>query len=83
MGEEAVRIALVFGRKRAGLTQQQLANRLGWHQSKVAKIEVGRCYLRVSDMFAYAEKVSYPITADEWSRALTAPPRRHPASFGT
>jgi len=44
---ESLRAALVATRKRAGLTQTQMAQRLGVGQSFVSKIERGDSYVEV------------------------------------
>lgn len=38
---QAVCTVIAATRRQAGLTQEQLAERLGWHRSMVAKIEAG------------------------------------------
>ncbi|MDQ2707698.1 MAG: helix-turn-helix domain-containing protein [Actinomycetota bacterium] len=42
-------------RRRAGLTGDQLADRLGWSQAKVSKTETGKTMPTVSDVRAFAE----------------------------
>ncbi len=42
-------------RRRAGLTGDQLADRLGWSQPKVSKIETGKTMPAVADVRAYAQ----------------------------
>lgn len=42
-------------RRRAGLTGDQIADRLGWSQPKVSKIETGKTMPTVADVRAFAE----------------------------
>lgn len=48
---------LIFARKNAGLTQQQLADRLGKPQSYIAKIEGGERRIDVLEFARLAEAV--------------------------
>lgn len=53
-GHEALRRALVEARQAAGLTQAELALRLGAHQSMVARIEGGERRIDVVEMIVLA-----------------------------
>jgi transcriptional regulator with XRE-family HTH domain len=61
-GHRALLDVLIEARKREGLTQQQLAERLGKPQSYVAKIEA-------------AERGIDPIECRDWARACGMTPR--------
>jgi transcriptional regulator with XRE-family HTH domain len=52
VGQAALCELLIKARDRAGLTQQQLANRLGTHQSFIAKYEGGERRLDVIEFLA-------------------------------
>lgn len=57
--EHSALIALLMSaRKKAGLTQQSLAERLGRHQSFVAKVEGGERRLDVIEFVAIARALS-------------------------
>ncbi len=61
---EAFRALLVARRKKAGLTQAALGERLGWTQSIIAKIESGERRLDVVEFFTLAGAVGFdPIKA--------------------
>lgn len=49
-GHEALREAFIAARKAAGLTQEQLANRLRQHQSFVARVESGERRIDVVEL---------------------------------
>lgn len=51
--------ALVEKRKAAGLSQQQLADRLGWQQSIVAKIETVQRRMDVVEFLRIANAVGF------------------------
>lgn len=51
---QALATALRDARTRAGLTQQQLADRLDWHQTKVARFENGRRLPSETDLALWA-----------------------------
>ena len=53
-GHEALRDALVAARKAAGLTQEQLADRLKCHQSFVARVESGERRIDVIELIVLA-----------------------------
>jgi len=53
-GHEALRVALVAARKRAGLTQAELAIRLKCHQSFVARVESGQRRIDVIELVILA-----------------------------
>ncbi|MFD7579426.1 helix-turn-helix domain-containing protein [Kitasatospora sp. NPDC059817] len=59
-------------RTEGGLTGRQLADRLGWTQSKVSKLETGRQTATHDDLKAWAEGVGQPHTAPELSARLRA-----------
>lgn len=53
-GHEALRDALIAARKRAGLTQAELADRLMCHQSFVARVESGERRIDVIELIVLA-----------------------------
>ena len=53
-GHEALREALIAARKKAGLTQEQLASRLKQHQSFVARVESGERRIDVVELIVLA-----------------------------
>lgn len=53
-GHEALRDALVAARRAAGLTQEQLADRLKCHQSFVARVESGERRIDVIELIVLA-----------------------------
>lgn len=53
-GHEALREALIAARKKAGLTQAQLAGRLKCHQSFVARVESGEFRIDVVELVVLA-----------------------------
>lgn len=68
-------------RANAQLTGHQLAERLGWTQSKVSKLENGKQTATAADLLAWAEGTGHPEVAEElirWTQDLGAPrrPRR-------
>ncbi|WP_052852199.1 helix-turn-helix domain-containing protein [Streptomyces avicenniae] len=50
---------------RAGLTGRELADRLGWPQSKISKLETGRQTASAPDLIAWAEATGNPEASDE------------------
>ena len=50
----AVVTVIAATRREAGLTQEQLAERLGWHRSTLAKIEAGERRVDVPEFIAIA-----------------------------
>lgn len=52
-------------RSAAGLTGQRLADRLGWTQSKVSKLETGRQTATPTDLRAWAEGTGQPEVVEE------------------
>ncbi|MFH8385019.1 helix-turn-helix domain-containing protein [Kitasatospora sp. NPDC018058] len=59
-------------RAEGGLTGRQLAERLGWTQSKVSKLETGRQTATHDDLKAWAEGVGQPHAAPELAARLRA-----------
>ncbi|MFJ3791201.1 helix-turn-helix domain-containing protein [Kitasatospora sp. NPDC090091] len=59
-------------RAEGGLTGRQLADRLGWTQSKVSKLETGRQTATRDDLKAWAEGVGQPRVAPELLARLRA-----------
>ncbi|WP_030057139.1 MULTISPECIES: helix-turn-helix domain-containing protein [Streptomyces] len=59
-------------RAEGGLTGRQLADRLGWTQSKVSKLETGRQTATHDDLKAWAEGVGQPRAAAELAARLRA-----------
>ena len=57
LGQAALCELLIEGRGRAGLTQQQLAKRLGMHQSFVAKYEGGERRIDVLEFLAITRAI--------------------------
>lgn len=57
-------------RAEAGLTGRQLAERLGWPQSKVSKLENGKQTPAAADLTAWAHAVGQPDTAAELTGRL-------------
>ena len=48
---------------RANLTQEQLANRLGWHRTRIAKIEAGERRIDVPEFITVANGLNIdPVT---------------------
>jgi transcriptional regulator with XRE-family HTH domain len=56
---KALRAFLVQRRKRAGLTQTALAERLGRYQSYVANVETGQKRLDVVEFIAFAKALGF------------------------
>ncbi|HVX92412.1 MAG TPA: helix-turn-helix transcriptional regulator [Xanthobacteraceae bacterium] len=58
---EVLRILLIERRKQAGLTQAQLAERLGsgWHQSTVASMENGQRKIDVLEFLKLSEVIGF------------------------
>ena len=59
---EAVRRVLRKVRREAGLTQVQLAEKLGKGQSYVSKVERGEQYLDVLEFVEWCEACSTPVS---------------------
>ncbi|MFF7458078.1 helix-turn-helix domain-containing protein [Kitasatospora sp. NPDC008115] len=59
-------------RAEGGLTGRQLADRLGWTQSKVSKLETGRQTATHDDLNAWATGVGQPGSAPELAARLRA-----------
>ncbi|MFB7711571.1 MULTISPECIES: helix-turn-helix domain-containing protein [unclassified Streptomyces] len=55
---------------RAGVSQRVLAERLGWPQSKVSKLEGGRQTPTLEDLAAWAHTTGHPAAADELAARL-------------
>jgi transcriptional regulator with XRE-family HTH domain len=58
-GHEALRAFLVEKRKKAGLTQVEIAKRLGRHQSFVATVERGQRRIDVIELIDFAEAIGF------------------------
>lgn len=56
-GHEALCDALIAARKAAGLTQEQLADRLHQHQSFVARVESGERRIDVVELIVLARAI--------------------------
>jgi len=56
---EALRAFLVERRKSAGLTQADVANSLGRHQSFVATVESGQRRIDVVELFDFAQAIGF------------------------
>ncbi|WP_432164851.1 helix-turn-helix domain-containing protein [Streptomyces sp. bgisy031] len=55
---------------RAEVSQRVLAERLGWPQSKVSKLEGGRQTATLEDLAAWAQATEHPAAADELAARL-------------
>jgi transcriptional regulator with XRE-family HTH domain len=58
-GHEALRVFLVEKRKAAGLTQADVAARIGRHQSLVADIERGQRRVDLVELLALAKAIGF------------------------
>jgi transcriptional regulator with XRE-family HTH domain len=56
---EALRAVLVEKRKKAGLTQAEVAAKLGRYQSFVATVESGQRRVDVMEFLAFAEAIGF------------------------
>lgn len=65
---------LVDARGEAGLTQVQLAERLGWQQTDISKVERGERRLDIVEFLAFAEALR--IDAPDFLRRLLNARRR-------
>lgn len=73
-GRKALLAVLVASRREQGLTQRQLAERLGWPHSAVGKVETGERRLDVVEFTLWAQALKMePLTLYErylgWERA--------------
>ncbi|MFE5582610.1 helix-turn-helix domain-containing protein [Kitasatospora sp. NPDC056531] len=59
-------------RAEGGLTGRQLAERVGWTQSKVSELETGRQTATLDDLKAWAEGVGQPHASSELAARLQA-----------
>ena len=76
-GQEALRQALVDARKKAGLSQKQLAAKLKHHQSFVARIESGERRIDVVELIVLARVIGFdPFDILEIVEAATEPDHR-------
>ena len=50
---------LIFERKKAGLTQKELAHKLDWPQSYISKIEIGERRLDVVEFVSIAMLIGF------------------------
>jgi transcriptional regulator with XRE-family HTH domain len=57
-------------RTQAGLTGRVLAQRLGWPQSKISKLETGRQTATADDLQAWAAGIGRPSVAGELQARL-------------
>jgi transcriptional regulator with XRE-family HTH domain len=64
----AVCAVLLDARQRAGLTQRDLADALGWHLPTVQRIERGERRLAVEELLPYADKLG--TTPERLIRAI-------------
>ena len=51
----AVVTVIAASRREANLTQEQFADRIGWHRSKIAKIESGERRMDVAEFITIAD----------------------------
>ena len=56
---EVLRILLIERRKAARMTQAQVAEKLGWHQSAVASIEAGQRRIDVLEFLRLADVLGF------------------------
>ncbi|MFB6451239.1 helix-turn-helix domain-containing protein [Bradyrhizobium tunisiense] len=56
---EALRLFLIEKRKKAGLTQTEVASKLKRYQSFVASVETGQRKLDVVQLIAFAEAIGF------------------------
>lgn len=56
---EVFRVLLTERRKAAGLTQEQVAEKMGWHQSSVAAVEAGNRRIDVLEYLKLAEAIGF------------------------
>ena len=76
-GQEALCQALVDARNKAGLGQDQLANRLKCHQSLVARIESGQRRIDVVEFIALSRALGFdPFEVLAIVEAATEPTHR-------
>lgn len=74
---------LIRLRTEAGLTQQELASKLGKHQSSVARMESGEHDIKLSTLTEVAEALNahvelrlvknYEVTMEEWKHLVSMP----------
>lgn len=62
-GDQEAGSLLREARLRAGLTQHELATRLGWSPDTLASYETGRRGLRVAQLFEIAQTLELPPSA--------------------
>jgi len=61
--EQGIRMALWASRHDADITQQQLAEKLGWSRNQVANVESGRRQIQVIDLLLFAKALNVsPMT---------------------
>jgi transcriptional regulator with XRE-family HTH domain len=58
----AVVTVVSASRREANLTQEQLADRIGWHRSKIARIESGERRLDVAEFIEIADALKIDPT---------------------
>jgi transcriptional regulator with XRE-family HTH domain len=58
----AVVTVVVASRREANLTQEQLAAGIGWHRSKIARIESGERRLDVPEFIIIADALKIELT---------------------
>jgi transcriptional regulator with XRE-family HTH domain len=63
---EELRLLLIERRKRAGLTQREVAQRLGWSQTTVSMIEKGSKRVTVVELVELAEVLGFSARAAVW-----------------
>lgn len=77
-GHRAVVAVIVASRHEAKLTQEDLADRLGWHRTRIAKIESGERRIDVPEFIVIADALQIPpellfARVLRWLDAGTAP----------
>lgn len=70
---EALRVFLIEQRRKAGLTQAQLAERLGRTQPLISDVEQGQRRIDAVELIEWAEAIGFdPIRAIRWMQKATA-----------
>lgn len=68
---EATAFALMVRRRECGLTQVELAERVGLSQTQIARLELGQTSLTIEHFFALAKALNITRT-DLWARIENA-----------
>lgn len=65
--------ALILARRAAGLTQQELAERVGTTQSAISRLEAGDSYPRVEMLFKLAKALNVTFEITPWETVTAQP----------